>query len=75
MIRISIGTDATRKISVTVDGSKRGEGRGAYFCKKLVCFDEALRKGRLDRTLKANLTAEWLSEIAAKRNELNLSQE
>lgn len=44
--------------SVEVDPTGKKSGRGAYLCKDLGCWQLALKKDRLNRTLKAKLTSE-----------------
>ena len=43
---------------VEVDVSGKKPGRGAYICYQPKCWQEALRKGRLDAALKTRLTAD-----------------
>ncbi len=41
--------------SVEVDETGKKAGRGAYICRRRECWQEALRKERLDRALRAKL--------------------
>jgi uncharacterized protein len=40
---------------VVVDPTGKANGRGAYLCAKLECFDAARQRRRLDTALKVNL--------------------
>ena len=41
---------------VEVDPTGKKAGRGTYLCKEITCWETALKKGRLDYTLKTKLT-------------------
>jgi predicted RNA-binding protein YlxR (DUF448 family) len=41
---------------VEVDPSGKKPGRGAYLCHQPECWQQAIRKGRLDAALKTRLT-------------------
>jgi hypothetical protein len=41
---------------VEVDPSGKKPGRGAYLCHQRECWQQAIRKGRLDAALKTRLT-------------------
>ena len=44
---------------VVVDlGSRKMSGRGAYICKSSKCWENGLKKGRLDHSLKTSVTPE-----------------
>jgi predicted RNA-binding protein YlxR (DUF448 family) len=43
---------------VEIDETGKMSGRGAYLCRQQVCWDIALKKERLEHTLKTNLTDE-----------------
>jgi predicted RNA-binding protein YlxR (DUF448 family) len=43
---------------VVIDLSGKQPGRGAYVCRQATCWQEALRKGRLDAALKTKLSAD-----------------
>jgi len=42
---------------VEVDPTGKKPGRGAYLCRQVDCWQEALRKNRLDAALKTKLNA------------------
>ena len=44
--------------NVKVDQDMRGNGRGAYVCLSSKCLTLAMNSDRLDRALKASITAE-----------------
>ena len=44
--------------NVAVDQDMRGNGRGAYVCLNNKCLTLAMNSDRLDRALKASITAE-----------------
>jgi hypothetical protein len=53
---------------VEVDLTGKKPGRGAYLCRQQSCWQEALRKNRLDAALKTKLSADaklQLNEFAA----------
>lgn len=53
--------------SVRVDSTGKAPGRGAYVCGQAECWDRAIRKGKLERSLKTSLSApdqEALREFA-----------
>ena len=58
---------------VDVDPSGKANGRGAYTCATLECFESALRKGRLASTLHVRLTEEDADRLR-KRYESLLSE-
>jgi uncharacterized protein len=43
---------------VEVDLSGKKPGRGAYLCRNADCWQQALRKGRIDAALKTRLAAD-----------------
>lgn len=48
---------------VGVDPVGKQPGRGAYFCRAKECWEQGLRKGRLEHVLKVKLTPEDLSRL------------
>ena len=44
--------------SVQVDASGKLPGRGAYLCFEKSCWDKALKRNRLDHTLKGPISSE-----------------
>ncbi|MBI2919268.1 MAG: YlxR family protein [Chloroflexi bacterium] len=49
--------------SVHVDPAGKQPGRGAYFCGAKQCWEQGLRKGRLEHVLKVRLSGEDLSRL------------
>ena len=41
---------------VRLDATGKAPGRGAYMCRDITCWESALKRKRLARVLKANLT-------------------
>lgn len=53
---------------VVVDKTGKQNGRGAYLCDQIACWDKVLRHpGLLNQALNAEITAEELEAIAAQR--------
>ena len=55
---------------VEVDPTGKKNGRGAYVHEARACWDEALKKGRLDRALKTEASAEDLAALRAHAERL-----
>jgi hypothetical protein len=54
--------------SVLVDHTGKQNGRGAYLCDQIACWDKVLDNGRLlNQALKTNVSAEDLAVIASQR--------
>jgi predicted RNA-binding protein YlxR (DUF448 family) len=43
---------------VTADPTGKLAGRGAYICSEAACWEQAIAKGRLERSLKVKITKE-----------------
>lgn len=43
---------------IEIDETGKKAGRGAYLCRSNPCWEQALKKGALDRALKTTVTAE-----------------
>lgn len=53
---------------VVVDPTGKRNGRGAYLCSDLACWEKAMTNGRLlNQALKTNLSREDLAAIAAQK--------
>jgi predicted RNA-binding protein YlxR (DUF448 family) len=55
-----------------VDLTGKKSGRGAYLCRQTACWEQALKKGRLDAALKTKLTPDdklKLTEFAVSLGE------
>jgi hypothetical protein len=48
----------TQSGRVEIDTTNRISGRGAYLCDRQLCWDDALKKNRLDHKLKGRLSTE-----------------
>ncbi len=55
--------------SVEVDPVGKVSGRGAYLCLDRKCWDEGLRKTRLERVLKCNVSSEARERLLAYAQE------
>jgi hypothetical protein len=56
--------------AVMLDETGKRNGRGAYLCRQRSCLETALRQRKLERALKAPLTAEAVSELQEYAEEL-----
>ncbi len=50
--------------SITVDPTGKAPGRGVYICKAKSCWDNALRKGNIDRALRAEPSPQERGELS-----------
>jgi predicted RNA-binding protein YlxR (DUF448 family) len=50
---------------VVVDETGKQKGRGAYLCRQRVCWNQALKRGALERALRVTLTAEDVAALQA----------
>ncbi len=48
---------------VLIDERGKAPGRGAYLCKRVQCFEQAIQHGQLNRALKTELSAEDANRI------------
>jgi len=51
------------KDSVIVDKTGKRSGRGAYLCQQRVCWETALARRQLERTLKVAMTTETIDQL------------
>ncbi len=56
---------------VQVDPTGRGAGRGAYLCPRRPCWEEAVRRRRLQHALKTPLAEEDVAALRAYANSLS----
>ncbi len=56
------------KIELDVTGKK--SGRGAYLCYNMACFQEAIKKKRLGKALKTDLSLEIITTLGEKYKEI-----
>lgn len=54
---------------VRIDPPRRVPGRGAYLCRRLECWEEGLRGGRLRNALKGSVPAEARERLLASARE------
>ncbi len=50
---------------VVVDETGKQKGRGAYLCRRQVCWAKALKRGSLNRALRTTLTLEDIAALEA----------
>jgi predicted RNA-binding protein YlxR (DUF448 family) len=55
----------TAQGSVAVDATGRAPGRGAYLCRNLECWDRAVVKGSLARSLGQDIASQDLEQVRA----------
>ena len=48
---------------VAVDPKGKAPGRGAYVCPEAACFEQGVRRGRLEHTLKVKLSPEERAKL------------
>lgn len=48
---------------VEVDPTGKKTGRGAYLCPNRVCWDNALKTGRLAQALRANISSDNIARL------------
>jgi uncharacterized protein len=48
-----------------VDPTGKKSGRGAYLCRQVSCWDEALKRSRLQKALRITLTEEGRAALQA----------
>lgn len=51
---------------IIVDGTGKANGRGAYLCRQVACWETGLRDKRLARALKADISAEVRDELLSQ---------
>jgi len=60
-------------VEVDLDGKK--PGRGAYLCRAPGCWEQGLKGGRLEHTLKTNLTRDNREQLSRFGSELMMAVE
>lgn len=72
IVKTKISSDDTEmkenkeKEIVKFDASGKLNGRGAYICKNMDCFEKAIKTKRLSRTLEINIPSEIYDEIKSE---------
>ena len=51
---------------VEIDETGKKSGRGAYICYNNICFQESIKKNRLGKALKIELSLEIINELEKK---------
>jgi predicted RNA-binding protein YlxR (DUF448 family) len=59
--------------AVERDSSGKKAGRGAYLCLNPTCWDQAVKRGRLERSLKAKLSPSDIDSLRAFAQTLGLT--
>jgi predicted RNA-binding protein YlxR (DUF448 family) len=59
-----------RRGFVEIDTAGKKEGRGAYICPDITCWEKALKGQQLERTLKSALTPENRAELIISGREM-----
>lgn len=49
--------------NVIIDPTGKANGRGAYLCRHIDCWNKGLQKGHIARSLKVNLSTEDLTKL------------
>lgn len=60
---------------VSLDGTGRAAGRGAYVCANEECFEKTVKHRRLERALRCSLTPEVYEELARTFNDSCAAEE
>ena len=60
---------------VLPDPTGKKPGRGAYLCPSLHCWDQAVKKGRLERSLKTKLSLEDVDGLRSFAHDLLPTEE
>ena len=68
LIRVLLEPDG----NVTIDATGKKNGRGAYICNKLECFEKAVKTKGLERSLKTQIPDEVFEKL---RNDYEWSNE
>jgi predicted RNA-binding protein YlxR (DUF448 family) len=56
---------------VEIDVTGKKSGRGAYLCYNMACFQEAIKKNRVSKALKMEISSEIIAELENKFKEIN----
>lgn len=56
---------------ISVDATGKKNGRGAYICRDMECFDKAVKKHSLERSLKCSISPEIYEHLKAEIEALN----
>ena len=53
---------------ISIDGTGKGAGRGAYICRKASCLQKARKRGKLNRSLNVVLSDEIFEKLQEQIN-------
>ncbi|NQW23076.1 MAG: YlxR family protein [SAR202 cluster bacterium] len=59
LVRVASSSEGT----FTIDTTGRASGRGAYLCKSSECWEQAIVKGAIERSLRRELSAQDIGQI------------
>lgn len=59
---------------IEIDETGKKSGRGAYICYNRICFQESIKKKRLEKALKTELSEITINELKEKFNLLEQNQ-
>jgi predicted RNA-binding protein YlxR (DUF448 family) len=62
----------TPEENIIIDATGKKNGRGAYICKSLECFQKAVKSRGLERSLKVNIPREVYEELEKELSGLGL---
>lgn len=64
----------TPEEEITIDATGKKNGRGAYICNSVDCFNKAVKSKGLERSLKMSIPAEVYEQLEKELNELGTSK-
>ncbi len=53
---------------ISLDGTGKKNGRGAYICKNMQCLERAVRSKGLERSLKTSVPADVITKLKEEMN-------
>lgn len=62
----------TPEENIIIDATGKKNGRGAYICKSVECFQKAVKSRGLERSLKVNIPREVYEELEKELSGLGL---
>ena len=62
----------TPEENIIIDATGKKNGRGAYICKSIECFQKAVKSRGLERSLKVNIPREVYEELEKELSGLGL---
>lgn len=60
----------TAENEILLDTTGKKNGRGAYICRQLECFDKAIKSKGLERSLKANIPVQVVENLKKELEEI-----